>query len=225
MASQTDICNMAAGFIGVSASIGSINEQSALGLACLQFWNITQDYLLRNYNWKFAAYRVTVQPLSNTVQNWGYVYPVPADSLKVKCITIPGLRNPRADQRAPFEMAAIAGVGKVIYTDMNPCELQYTSNSADVIDPTQWDPIFCIAFAYLLGSFIAMGLSSTPAVAAQCRAAAEQTLALAIAQDLIETQQDAPPPCAFIAERDGYGPQSYIPVPGQDISPASFFVG
>ena len=222
MASQTDICNMAGGFIGVSATIGSITEQSALALACNQFWPIVQDYMLRNYNWKFAAYRVTVQPLSNTVQNWGYVYLVPADSVKVKAITIPGLRNPRSDQKAPFEMAAIAGIGQVIYTDMNPCELQYTSR---VTDTTQWDPMFCIAFAYLLGSFIAMPLSSTPAVAAQCRAAAEQTLTLAMAQDLIEGQQDAPPECAFISERDGYGPQSYIPVPGNNIAPSSFYVG
>jgi hypothetical protein len=222
MASQSDICNMALGFIGVSLTIGNINEQSNGSVTCLQFWNIVQDYMLRQYNWKFAAYRVTAQPLADPPQNWGYVYPLPADCLKVKCITIPGLRNPRADQRAPFEQAAIAGIGRVIYTDMNPCELQYTSQ---ITDTEQWDPMFCIAFAYLLGSFIAMPLSSTPSVAAQCRAASEQTCQLAIAQDLVESQPDAPPDCAFISERDGYGPQSYIPVPGNNIAPAAFFVG
>jgi len=222
MASQSDICTMALGFIGVSMTVADINEQSAGALACKQFWPIVQDYLLRNYGWKFAAYRQTLQPLANTVQNWGYVYALPADCLKVKAITIPGLRNPRADQRAPFEQAAIAGIGRVIYTDMNPCELQYTSQ---VTDTTQWDPIFCTTFAYLMGSFIAMPLSSTPQVAAQCRQAAEQTLQLAIAQDLMESQPDAPPECGFISERDGFGPQSYIPVPGNNIAPAAFFVG
>ena len=221
MASQADICNMAGGFIGVSDTIGDIMEQSALAIACRRFWPIVTDYMLRNYAWKFAAYRVTVQPLANTVQNWGYVYLVPADAIKVKAITIPGLRNPRADQRIPFEMAAIQGVGKVLYTDANPCELQYTS---EITDPTQWDSLFCVAFAYLLGSFIAMGLSSTPQVAAQCRAAAEQTLALAMAQDLIEGQPDTPPECAFIADRDGWGPQTWTPGPGGPLVNPSFFV-
>lgn len=222
MASQTDICNMALGFIGVSITIGDITEQSAAAIACNQFWAITQDYCLRQNYWRFASYRQTLQPLANPPQNWGYVYPVPADCLKIKRLTVVGLRNPRADQRIPFETAAVAGIGKVIYTDQNPAELQYT---AEINDPTQWDSTFCIAFAYLLGSFIAMSLSSTPQIASQARAAFEQTCALAIAQDLIEGQDDPAPDCAFIAEREGYGPQSFSPNGAGNLTPASFYVG
>ena len=68
-------------------------------------------------------------------------------------------------------------------------------------------------------------LSSTPQIASQARAAFEQTCALAIAQDLIEGQDDPAPDCAFIAEREGYGPQSFSPNGAGNLTPASFYVG
>jgi hypothetical protein len=67
VASEVDICNLALGHIGDSATVSSINppEGSAQAEHCSRFYPIARDSLLEMHNWGFATKRTNLALLSS----------------------------------------------------------------------------------------------------------------------------------------------------------------
>lgn len=163
--SVIDICNMALARIGVSTYISALNESSNEARNCNLFYESMRDFALRDYPWNFAEKSVVLADAGTPPTEYGFKYAYPSDCLRALYIVNPITRTPRNDQRIHFKVA-LEGGAKVIYTDQAEAELVYT---AQVTDPTLFDPMFASALAYLLASEIAMPLSVLPAVAQQAR--------------------------------------------------------
>ena len=203
MATDVSICNMALARIGVSTFISSLNEASNEARVCSLFYSEVRDRVLRDFPWNFAKKRVTLADAGDPPAEWGYKYGYPSDCLKARYIVPAGLRNPRNDQRVPFEVANDGGL-RVIYTNMETAELVYTYR---VTDPTLFDAMFASSVAYLLGSEIAMPLSVKSDVARASLAAYEREVQKAAAHSMDEQQEGPEPVSELITVRDGYSGQ------------------
>lgn len=203
MATDVSICNMALARIGVSTFISSLNEASNEARVCALFYEEARDRVLRNFPWSFAKKRVTLADAGTAPAEWGFKYGYPSDCLKARYIVPVGLRNPRNDQRVPFEVANESGQ-RVIYTNQDAAELVYTYR---VTDPTLFDALFSSALAYLLGSEIAMPLSVKADVAQAALKAYNSEVQVAAAHSLDEQQEGPEPVSELITVRDGYSGQ------------------
>lgn len=197
MASVVQICNLALSRIGQSQVIDALNEQSLAAELCSLHYEAARDAVLRDFDWPFAEARVYLADIGNPPLNWRYRYRYPFDCIKARRITIPGNKNPTADQRIPFDVIHAAG-GRAIVTDQEQAELAYT---VKVIDTTYFDPLFVSALAWRLASELAIGLQVRPE---NFNAAQEQYLfALGQAQavSLAEAQQGPLPDSEFMTAR------------------------
>lgn len=196
-ASVISICNMALARIGVSSFISALNEPSNEARACNLFYEQMRDYALRDFSWNFANKRVALADAGTPPTNWAFKYGYPSDCLKARAIVVPGMAVPRNDQRIPYELGYDNGQ-RVIYTNQEQAELQYTVR---VEDPIVFDPMFASALAYLLASEIAMPLSVQPAIAKQARDAYALVSSSAAASSLSEGTEAPAPDSEFISIR------------------------
>lgn len=203
MATDVSICNMALARIGVSTFISNLNEASNEARVCALFYTDVRDRVLRDFPWNFAKKRVTLADAGTPPAEWAFKYGYPSDCLKARYIATPGLRNPRNDQRVPFEVANEGGQ-RVIYTNQDAAELVYTYR---VSDPTLFDAMFSSAVAYLLGSEIAMPLSVKSDVAKAARDAYRLEVLTAAAHSMDEQQEGPEPVSELVTVRDGYSGQ------------------
>lgn len=156
MASNVDICNMALSHCGISSFISSLDEASNEARVCALHLPLVRGAVLQDFPWNFARRRRLLAALAETPPaNWAYVYALPEDCLAALFIAVPGMRAPRSDQRIPFEVAA-NDTQRVLYTDQPSAELVY---SANVENPTLFDPLFIQALSFALASAIAAPLS------------------------------------------------------------------
>ena len=200
MASKLDVFNVALMRTGVSTTVSDPDELSQEAAICRSFYDMMLDYVLRDYGWNFCKVRVTLASAPGDLpSNWAYKYLYPQDCLQAEFITTPGLRNPTASQRVPFEIAYEAGSGRVIYSDMGTAEMVYR---ARVTDLTQWDPLALSAFAWLMASQICLPLSVNPGMATQLRQAYNQEVNIAAARNMSEGQEGPEPPSELIATRN-----------------------
>lgn len=185
MAADTDICNLALGFLGDVANVDSISppDPSYQAEQCAKFYPMARDMMLDGHNWGFATRRIlpasiAVSPAATGM--WAYAYIAPTDCLTVQRVYDP---NQPADLVAnmpqPYAAAAYAaGPGQLgvtgadigyfvpqpfsIESDLNGNYIIYTNQAnaaiaytGRVTDPTKWPPTFVVALAYLLASFLA----------------------------------------------------------------------
>ena len=184
MAADTDICNLALGFLGDVANVISINppEPSAQAEYCAKFYPIARDQLLNMHNWGFATRRTLPGSIAVPTEAgaWQFAYIAPAD-----CLTVTRVYDPTQTSDfvttipQPFDQSVIspnvpnmsstgADIGAivpqefVVETDANGNDIIYTnqagaaiSYTAKVTDTTKFSPSFVVALATLLASFLA----------------------------------------------------------------------
>lgn len=196
--SEVKICNMALGRVGVSIFIDALTESSQAAVVCNQFYESSRDRALVEGRFNFATTRATLADLGTPPTNWSYRYALPSDCLDVQRIVTPGIRNPLAKNRIPFELAEEAGA-RVLYTDQAQAELVYTKR---VTNPNLFSPQFESALAWLLASEITMPLAAAPNLATNAFKRYLGEISAAQAASLNEAQEDVEPDSEFISGRN-----------------------
>lgn len=155
MASVTDICNLALGMVGDEANVSSISpvEESTQAEHCARFYPIARDAMLSLVEPRWAIKRVNLALLDLAdVQpdTWGFAYSYP-NGVKVLSVGLPEATLVDAERQA-WDSEALANGSVVIYTNV---EQGFARIIDRVTDTTKFGPLFVIATARLLASFLA----------------------------------------------------------------------
>ena len=199
MASQVDIYNLALARVGHTQLVASTEEGSNEALLCNVFYEQSRDFILREFPWRFAKRRTALAlTAEQPTEVWGYCYVLPPDCLKVRSLATPGVRNPRVDQKVPFEVSNLDGA-MVIYTDMEEAELIYTYR---VTDTTLFDPTFTSAIAFHMAAELGLPLRGKADVSQLMRQAYSYTVSQAAANSMGEAFEPIPE-CELLTVRNG----------------------
>lgn len=173
MASEVDICNLALGHLGDTATVSSINppEGSAQAEHCSRFYPIARDSLLEMHAWGFATTRSTLALLGSAWPEWKYCYASPTDALNLLAILPPqadddyssannygftqtgipligsGTYTPQTFSQETLEDGSV-----VIYTNQEEAVCRYTRF---ITDTTVFSPLFVDTLSWYLASYLA----------------------------------------------------------------------
>jgi hypothetical protein len=125
-----------------------------------------RDAVLRRFPWPFATLREKLVELPDERRSdWEHAFAVPTDSLAVREVLVPGLRNPRPDQRVAHRIEARRGapdskgmrpvIGQVILCDEDAIEIRHTVR---VLNPAAFPVDFDGALATALAAQFASSL-------------------------------------------------------------------
>jgi len=173
VASEVDICNLALGHLGDSATVSSLNppEGSAQAEHCSRFYPMARDSLLEMHNWGFATKRTNLALLTSNFSEWQYCYAQPTDAINLLGVlsasatddySVPlqyssstmgvPIAMGGAYEPQPFSSEILDDGTAVIYTNQDNAMLRYT---ALVSDTTTFSPLFIDALSWLLASYLA----------------------------------------------------------------------
>lgn len=153
MANQIEICNVALSRVG-AGSIQSLTEATREARACRTHYELARDAALRDHDWPFARKRADLAVLTETVDDWDYVYQYPADCVAARLILNVASVDPK--DRIPFEVGVNAAKSsRVILTDEEDAILVYT---ALVSNTVVYDALFVDALAWRLAAELAVPL-------------------------------------------------------------------
>ena len=176
MTSVVEICNLALTRIGAQ-TINSLDEASAQAIHCNLLFGPTRDAVLRQVPWRFATARQALALLDEThPPEWTYGYQKPSDCLAARYIEPTGPLIPHGAvyphscywaERVPtgsavtsiptVETAAFEIRGTTVYTHQPDAVLIYT---AQVADPTAFDPLFVEALSYKLAAELVLAVEA-----------------------------------------------------------------
>ncbi len=134
----THICNLALGRLG-TASITSLDEDSAEGRACLLLYDSTRKEVLRSHRWNHATKRVTLTASASApISGFDYQYPLPEGCLRVMEVN----DSEDGDATHPWSIE-----GRMLLTDETTVDIVYV---ADVTNPDDFDSLFVEALVVKL---------------------------------------------------------------------------
>ena len=157
MSSKVGIVNMALSHLGNDKPVGNLDtERSSEALTAKAFYDIARDKALKEGPWPFST-RFAVLELveEEPTTEWGYSYRYPSNCLSIHRI-FSGIRNDSRQSRVPYKIGA-DDAGRLIYTDMDDAEIEYTAKNDS---PHTYTDEFELAFSYLLASLMAPRLTS-----------------------------------------------------------------
>lgn len=218
MDSEVDIVNAALSRIGQTALLQSTVPTIEEAAAALRkpaaeqgaiWYPQARDACLRwrAFPWPFATRREVLAIVAGeTRTDWTYVYAYPADALAVRYVTLPGARNPRAEQILPHKIEARrdAGtgdiIGKLILCDQVDAELCFTGR---VTNTAAFDVDWEDALIYRIAAELARALKvdGYKTVAKEMLEASEFRLREAAATALNEQRDEPEPTGSFLASR------------------------
>lgn len=153
--SETEIANMALRHLGQSDEIASLTENSPAATTCNRFYDVARDELLRSFRWPFATRFVALALVEeDPTDEWGYSYRYPVDCWMVRRI-IGDSRNPAKAHREKYWVGADSA-GKLIYSDAEDAEIEYTYKETDV---SKFDPDFTLALSYKIAALAAPSIT------------------------------------------------------------------
>lgn len=211
MPSEVDICNLALSHLGDTATVTSISppEGSAQSEHCARFYPIARDALLELHPWSFATRRAALTLLTDTIDQWLYLYQMPNLVINVLAVIPPDVTDdyylpnaygdtygyspevlPAAGSYVPqpYQIETLASGVQVICTNQEDAVLRYT---VKVTDPTQFSPLFVKVLGHLLASDLAGPLIKGEMGAAEAKrqeALAYKWLAEATQSDAVQRQ-------------------------------------
>lgn len=160
--SPADVINLALGRIGYKDRIGSIFEGSEAAKQALDIYAQTRDAALREFDWGFAE-RIAAGVVASQAAPfpWAVSYVYPADCLRLRNMFDAAYV---ADRNNPlpvlYTIANNATDGNVIWSNSAAANLVYT---AQITDPTKWEPLFVEMFADMLSVGLGPVLASLEA--------------------------------------------------------------
>lgn len=204
--SDTDICNMALGHLGIDNDIAELEtERSAEARACRKFFATVRDQCLRDFPYPFARKRVALSLITDSedddhpTDEWDYQYGLPSDCLMPRRI-ISGTRQDTRDTRTSF-LEAHGDSAQVIYTDMEDAELEYTKR---VTEAGRYPADFAMAVSLRLAAVIAAQLTGGDPFKVGVQALQKYRLEMSIAKANAanEEQQEEHPEAESIRARE-----------------------
>lgn len=192
MASEVDICNLALGLLGDSATVSSINppEGSAQAQHCARFYTIARNTLLEMATWSFATRRAPLAQLDNSSTEWQFAYAMPAGVVNVIAVLPPDATDdysqtfsPPDVQQFPLGTTEIDLLNStytpqpytvevndqgqsIILTNVENAVMRYTVTATD---SAKFSPLFVVALSWLLASMLAGPLIKGDAGAAEAK--------------------------------------------------------
>ncbi len=149
--SETEICNMAIAHLGVGKRIASLDERSQESNICNTFYEVALHNTLRDFTWPFCSKIVALGLFEeDPTDEWAFSYRYPSECEFLRRI-LSGNRNDNADTIIPYKIYADDD-GKLIYTDMEDAEVEYTFVEED---PSKYPSDFVMALSYQLAALIA----------------------------------------------------------------------
>jgi hypothetical protein len=195
--SEEEICNMALGHIGHTQFIDDLEtEQTAEVEVCNTYYKQARDFVLEAFPWPEAT-KYTVLGLVENDPNcdWKYSYRYPDDCIFARRIVTAMGRN---DPNPPPFLSAADDTGRVIYTNQENAEIEYTKKLEDV---TQFRPTLTMALSWYLGALICPGLARDKSQADRAMQMYVLVISQAHARALNEQQQTPEPDSEFIRAR------------------------
>lgn len=196
---EVQVCNLALGYIGVEqtlAAIDPVENDNPASVQCARYFEHARDGLLEDHQWPFAQkyFRLTETGDSqNANDEWVYEYGAPTDMIRAIKIVRPRVSqdstatviNPVLTEEEitvpaepiPFQVAIVAGTGRVIWSNWQDAVLLYTMR---MDDPAFWPSGFAEALAWRLAISIAIPLSQSQAT----RDRAQREYLLAVGQGM-----------------------------------------
>lgn len=156
MASKTEVCNIALSHLGIGKEVANIDtEQSQEASACRRYYETAKEATLADLDWPFATKEAVLNLISaNPTSEWDYSYRYPVDCITLRRIKS-GKRSDTQSSRVPFKILKDAA-GKIIYTDKQSAEVEYTEN---INDPSYFSADFIMAFSFKLAAYLAPRLT------------------------------------------------------------------
>lgn len=201
MASKVDIANLALSHLGHGKSISNLEtDRSDEANVCRLFYDLCRDSVLKDYKWpfltKFAALALVEE---DPTDEWAFSYRYPTDALEIKRI-LSGTRNDTRQSRVPYKMGQ-DNDGKLIYTDMEDAEIEY---SAKADDPSKYPPDLVLALSFKLAVYIAPRIAAGDPnkLGARAMQMYEIELSKSLATAFNEEQAEELPDSEFIRSRE-----------------------
>ena len=140
MSSEVDICNNALGELGAQP-IMNLTDANDKARYCNRFYSNSRDWLLRKYDWNFAANKATLALLATPpAYDYDHAYQLPTLPY---CLAVRELYEQRPTQGG-YDFRII---GRTIETSADAAHIRYT---ARITDPTQFDAMFETALQRIL---------------------------------------------------------------------------
>ncbi len=156
MASKTEIANMAIYHHGIGKEIAkNETEKSEEAKACRRFFETAKEGVLADLDWSFATKFVVLNLIEeNPSCEWRYSYKYPVDCINLRRI-LSGTRRDTQESRIPFRVVTDPS-GKVIYTDRENAEIEYTQN---LTNASLFSSEFDLALSFRLASLVGARLT------------------------------------------------------------------
>lgn len=148
---ETDIGNLALGFLGTTKTIASLDERTEEARAIKRHFDTDRDAVLAAFPWPFTTrFRDVELVEENPTIEWLYSYRKPVGAILCRRI-VSGNANEASDQRIPFRVAS-DDTGELIYTNFPDAQMEFTWKIETV---SRFSAKFVNAFARKLASSIA----------------------------------------------------------------------
>jgi hypothetical protein len=150
MASAVDICNLSLVNLTETPNLSSISApyESARAEQFSRFYPIARDYALAKGAWTWATRRVALSSTTPDVESseYEYAFALPSDFLRLLVLLPEGATD---ESRDALDFVV---EGDVLYTTTDVVYLRYTKR---ITDTTKFSPLFVVAVASLLSSYMA----------------------------------------------------------------------
>lgn len=152
MASVVDICNLALGHLGDSATVVAISppDGSIQAAHCARLYPVSRDQALESHPWGFATQRIVATLVTNTLTSWKYAYALPANSIRLVSVLPQSATSDTSTD--PFIVETDAVGNGVVYTNVQNATLRFIVR---VTDTTKYSTLFTVALSRLLAGYLA----------------------------------------------------------------------
>lgn len=189
MADLLQIWNRALGHVGVGSTLAEQQEESAPARAIRRFWPGARDTVLAEQGWLFANRTMAPVPVEPAPHPWRYAFLQPADCIAVRAV-YEGSQLLKAVAWETGGDTTAQGIDRALVLTDTP--LAYVAYTRRVEDVTRWPAWFADAVSWRLAWEIAMPLSQSRDVRADCLRWYQETLERARVMDARQQRQDEP---------------------------------
>lgn len=137
MSDYVTVANQALSLLGENDQLRDPDQDSAPGRTVRAVWERVRQATLRDHPWNFAIARRWLNALNENVVEFDYAFLLPQGPNGI--LRLLEILSPTLDDR-DWTMEG----GKILANTLGPLAIRYV---ADVPDVSQWDALFCDAFA------------------------------------------------------------------------------
>jgi len=158
MPSDSEICNLALGHLGVSRAISALTDRTLDAMACRRVFTMARDIVLESFAWPFAKKQfklALIREVTDGSERRRYAYQYPEDAITILGVVNPTIYNESVADRIPYEIFHGTS-GAEIRTDQEDASILMVYR---VEDTSRFSPSFVLALSYKIAELIAPTLT------------------------------------------------------------------